>query len=99
MKKSPTQILRECGITKRPIDLERIMDYYKIRRVALSASSDIFGAIVRREGVVTIAVNPEQHPNRQRFTIAHEIGHYFCHYSDTMEHVDGDFRVNWRNTV
>ena len=42
-----------------------------------------------------IAVNPAQHSNRQRFTIAHELGHYFLH-KDLGEHVDQNFRVAWR---
>ncbi|HET9285271.1 MAG TPA: ImmA/IrrE family metallo-endopeptidase [Candidatus Angelobacter sp.] len=99
MKKNPDQVLKECGITTRPIPLERILERYNIRPIALPASGDIFGAIMRQNGIVTIAVNPDQHLNRQRFTIAHELGHFFRHYSDTMEHVDGDFRVNWRNTA
>jgi len=98
-KKSPEDVLSECGINTRPIPLERILQHYKIQRVELPAGGDIFGAIVRQRGQVVIAVNPSQHPNRQRFTIAHELGHYFCHYSETMEHVDGDFRVNWRNSA
>ena len=36
--------------------------------------------------------------NRQRFTIAHELGHFFFH-SGMEEHVDKDFRVNWRRTA
>ena len=50
-----------------------------------------------RGGVAVIAINPSQHPNRQRFTLAHELGHYFCHYEESMERVDGDFRVHWRD--
>lgn len=96
-KKSPEHVLKECDITTRPIPLEKILKHYDIQQVELPASEDIFGAIVRKNGRVIIAVNPGQHPNRQRFTIAHELGHYFCHYQDTMGHVDGDFRVNWRN--
>jgi Zn-dependent peptidase ImmA (M78 family) len=55
---------------------------------------------VRQQGRVLIAVNPNQHPNRQRFTMAHELGHFFVHQyygSEDVEHVDGDFRLHWRN--
>jgi len=44
---------------------------------------------------VVIAINPSHHANRQRFTIAHELGHFFFH-SGIAEHVDRDFRINWR---
>jgi Zn-dependent peptidase ImmA (M78 family) len=99
MKMSPEKVLAKCGINIRPIPLDRILSCFNIRKVTLPGSADIFGAIVIRDGTVTIAVNPDQHPNRQRFTIAHELGHYFCHSSDSFEHVDGDFRVAWRNTA
>jgi Zn-dependent peptidase ImmA (M78 family) len=99
MKTIPEKVLKDCGITTRPIPLDKILQHFQIRKVDMPGSADIFGAIVRRGGSVTIAVNPDQHPNRQRFTIAHELGHFFCHPSETMEHVDGDFRVAWRNTA
>ena len=44
-----------------------------------------------------IAVNPAHHINRQRFTIAHELGHYFFH-EGLEEHVDQNFRIAWRNS-
>jgi len=102
MSMAPDDVLKECGITERPIPLERIIEHYGISQVTLPASDDIFGAIVREDGNVMIAVNPDQHPNRQRFTIAHELAHFFLHYRDgtgRVEHVDTDFRVSWRNSV
>jgi Zn-dependent peptidase ImmA (M78 family) len=102
LPKSPERVLKECGINSRPIPLERILEFYRIELVQLRAGADIFGAILRQSDRVVIAVNPDQHLNRQRFTVAHELGHFFCHYSDRdkhVEHVDGDFRVSWRNAV
>src|SRR6266700_4154587 len=99
--KTPEQVLRECGIDSRPVALDRIIKHYEIRQVELPANDDIFGAIVREKRIAIIAVNPNQHLNRQRFTIAHELGHYFQHLRDTepIEHVDGDFRAHWRNSA
>jgi Zn-dependent peptidase ImmA (M78 family) len=100
--KTPEQVLEECRIVSRPIPLDQIAQHYGITQVQLSASGDIFGAIVRDKGNVVIAVNPDQHPNRQRFTTAHELAHFFLHYADGvdhLEHVDTDFRVSWRNNV
>src|SRR5580658_7909931 len=93
------QVLKECGIKERPVPLEEIIKKYGILRVDLPANDDIFGAIVRQQGHIIIAVNPNQHPNRQRFTIAHELGHFFNHdyVKEGQDHVDGDFRLHWRN--
>lgn len=38
-------------------------------------------------GQAVIGVNGSQHPNRQRFTIAHELGHLLLHAGDDV-HVD-----------
>lgn len=96
MTKRPEDILRECKIKKPPVPVEEIADFYGIEICQLRGSNDIFGAILRTNRRALIAINPAQHPNRQRFTIAHELGHYFCHPNEA-EHVDRDFRVSWRN--
>jgi Zn-dependent peptidase ImmA (M78 family) len=93
------QVLETCGVRSRPVPLEKILQYFRISQVDLPANNDIFGAIVGQHGHAIIAVNPNQHPNRQRFTIAHELGHYFRHLcvGGETEFVDGDFRLHWRN--
>lgn len=99
MKLTAEQVLEECGVDSRPVALERIVQHYGLLQVELPANDDVFGAIVLQEGRVIIAVNPNQHPNRQRFTVAHELGHYFRHIREgtKTEFVDGDFRLHWRN--
>ena len=59
---------------------------------------DISGMVFRHEERVVIGVNSLHHPNRQRFTIAHEIGHFLLHKGKEV-HVDRTFRVNLRNDV
>src|SRR5207247_2355913 len=70
------------------------------------------GALVRKEGVddnvsgflyrnpetklAIIGANRLQHPNRQRFTIAHELGHLLLHSGDDV-HVDKTFLVKKRD--
>jgi len=41
-------------------------------------------------------VNSRHHPNRRRFTIAHELGHFRLHRGVAI-HIDEDFRVNLRD--
>jgi Zn-dependent peptidase ImmA (M78 family) len=55
--------------------------------------------MVYRDGDrIVVGVNSLHHPNRQRFTIAHEIGHLLLHRGKEV-HIDRTFRVNLRDDV
>ena len=53
------------------------------------ASDNISGVFLRKNKDLFLGVNKTHHPLRQRFTIAHEIGHYILHASDEL-HYDTD---------
>lgn len=60
---------------------------------------DISGVLVRDAGgTAIIGVQSAHHPARQRFTIAHELGHLLLHQGDPV-HVDKQFRLNFRSAV
>ncbi len=54
---------------------------------------DVSGFLLRKGGKPIIGVNATQHLNRQRFTIAHELGHFFLHEFDGI-HLDKTFHRN-----
>ncbi len=91
------ELLREFNIRKPPVPVRQIAKKYGLLLAALPADDDISGAIIRKNGPVMIAINTSQHPNRQKFTVAHELAHHFLH-QDLEEHVDQDFWVAWRNS-
>ena len=43
---------------------------------------NISGFIKRENDKIVICVNSDHHEHRKRFTIAHELGHYFLHNED-----------------
>jgi Zn-dependent peptidase ImmA (M78 family) len=60
-----------------------------VRRAPLSP--DVSGALVKRLGAdPEILLNANDHPNRQRFTCAHELGHFVSRENDpnAYEYVD-----------
>jgi Zn-dependent peptidase ImmA (M78 family) len=57
---------------------------------------DVSGMIVRQDDDVTIAVNSKQNPRRQRFTMAHELGHFLLHEGRPVR-FDRDFKINLRS--
>ncbi len=64
----------------------------------------ISGALYRGPERTIIAANQEHHEHRQRFTIAHELGHFFLHpdcpaYYDRENQVEMHFRAKIAGTV
>jgi|HubBroStandDraft_4_1064222.scaffolds.fasta_scaffold171682_2 Zn-dependent peptidase ImmA (M78 family) len=88
-------LLEQFGVKRPPVPVEQITKQLGLILCALPGDDDISGAIIRKDGRTVIAVNPAHHSNRQRFTIAHELGHYSMH-EQLLEHVDQNFRVAWR---
>ena len=91
------ELLQQFDVRRPPVPVDKFARKLKLLLYPLRADDEISGAIIRKAGRrVIIAVNPAHHINRQRFTIAHELGHYFFH-EGLGEHVDENFRVAWRN--
>ena len=90
-------VLDQFEVVSPPVPIEKIVKGHGIIVCALPGAEEVSGAIIRRDGRAVIAINPTHHPNRQRFTLAHEFAHFILHSGDIDEHVDQDFKVNWRN--
>ncbi len=90
-------LLDENGIMKAPVPVERLA---RIRgcRVVKYDIKDISGVLFRSEGDVVIGVNSKQSPQRQRFTIAHELGHFLLHEGQEV-HYDKGYRVSLRSEL
>ncbi|MCP3850626.1 MAG: ImmA/IrrE family metallo-endopeptidase [Gammaproteobacteria bacterium] len=69
-----------------PVDVSRIAYDLGIAVVTLMDLEDHTGFIKCKNDKYIIGVNANMHPNRQRFTIAHELAHYFLH----KELINGD---------
>lgn len=89
-------LLEKFRVRRAPVPVEKIAKGLGIEVKALPGDDEISGAIIRTKERVIIAVNPAHHSNRQRFTIAHELGHFYLH-EGLERHVDQNFRIAWRN--
>lgn len=74
-----TDLLRDLDLLTVPINVEEVAQKLGAEVVYGDLEDDISGFLLREKGVMTIAVNKLHHPNRQRFTIAHECGHLHLH--------------------
>src|SRR5690349_12057855 len=92
------RILVANNVTRAPVPVDDLAKALDIDVRYSAGAEDVSGALIRDEDAVVIAVNSAQHENRQRFTIAHEIGHFLLH-KGTQVHFDEDFRINYRDAT
>jgi len=78
---------------KVPVPVERIAKKLGVLIRFEPMDKDISGMIFVKEGRSIIGVNSLHSPNRQRFTIAHELGHYTMHREKIEQeiHLDTNF--------
>lgn len=91
------KLLDACGVSRAPVPVKKVASHLDIDVRFAPTKPDVSGALIVNGKEAYIAVNSTHHENRQRFTIAHEIGHYCLHKDGDHVHFDGDFRVYARN--
>jgi len=100
-KSKAEELLEQCGIRTPPVPVERIAKFLGAQVRYSPLDEELSGMIFVKDGVPIIGVNSLHHPNRQRFTIAHEIAHLVLHRPliTASVHVDKDFPILMRGTV
>lgn len=98
-RKIAQDILKEFKIHKAPVDIEKIAEKLSNKRlggVKLTIQretfpndlADVSAVLLKEKGQAVIAVNADHSALRQRFSIAHEIGHLFLHSNNELLNVD-----------
>jgi Zn-dependent peptidase ImmA (M78 family) len=89
------KILRELDIIRPPVPIEKIAKHLGAQIRFSPLDDEISGMVYIKDGAPIIGVNSLHHPNRQRFTIAHECGHLRLHRDLISKevHVDKKFEV------
>jgi Zn-dependent peptidase ImmA (M78 family) len=91
------EIIQELGVSDPPVPVEDVARRLGAELTYEAFDGDVSGMLYREgEGQMPIiGVNSRQAPTRQRFTVAHEIGHLVLHRGQPV-FVDSFVRVNWR---
>ena len=83
------RILKKYKLNSLPIDVEKLCDslgieiqYVDFSEIEGRIGKEISGALQKHGKTYTILVNEDESDVRARFTIAHELGHYFLHVKD-----------------
>lgn len=97
-----SSILRDHDTISLPIDIYEIAKRRGIEVLAYPLGDDVSGLLSIENGKGTIGYKDSETPVRQRFTIAHELGHYELHRDKADLFVDKQFiyrSVNSGDTV
>ncbi len=78
------------------LDLNRVLKHFNIDKEKVELDDDISGLFLSKDGQPYIRVNKNHDHKRQRFTIAHELGHFILH-KDVSLFVDKSTRVFYRD--
>jgi Zn-dependent peptidase ImmA (M78 family) len=89
------EVLDANGFYNVIVDPVKLANSYNIEvKNAKFVSDDISGMLKKENGKTTIYVNSFEPINRKRFTVAHELGHYFLNHlsdNDKIIHRRTDF--------
>ena len=74
-------LVEKLGLKAPPVPVEKLAKALGVRVEYNPFDDELSGMAFLRDGKPVIGVNANHHPNRQRFTIAHELGHILLHRS------------------
>jgi Zn-dependent peptidase ImmA (M78 family) len=90
IRREARKVLDQLKIRTAPIPVDKIASALGAKIKYAPYEGEIAGMLVRGKDETVIGVNSLHHPNRQRFTIAHELGHLLLHKDEV--HIDRAFR-------
>ena len=101
LREEATKLLKANRVKGAPVPVIDIATSMGARIRYSPFEGELAGMLVRDHDQVVIGVNSLYHPNRQRFTVAHECAHLALHEGEV--HIDRSFsfnvRVNRRDAV
>lgn len=84
------KLLKDSGCTGTPVMLKDVISYLKnksgLECSPLELSETVSGFLIEDEDVSAIAYNSSHHVHRQRFSVAHEIGHFMLSHNIQRKH-------------
>jgi Zn-dependent peptidase ImmA (M78 family) len=87
VEKRAKLLLEQHGLKRNPIDVKKLAEALGYRVVfRYFDEEDLSGTVMQdTNGLVTLGINTLHSPARQRFSVAHEIGHAQLHMSSQRE--------------
>ena len=91
LENSAVDLLNSVDALEVPVPIEMVAHRLGLGVEQASLGDDVSGVLVVVEGKGLIGVNSEHPTVRQRFTVAHEIGHFRLHGDETDLFIDKSY--------
>lgn len=99
VKSLARELLRRYEVSSPPVPVEKIARAEGLAVALKKLEGDISGFLLRQnEGSPLIGVNSHHPRVRQRFTVAHELGHYLLGDEGAL-HIDRKFELRLRDNL
>ena len=72
-------LLKDLNLLKLPINVIKVANLLGVKVKMNDFGEDVSGFLVTKNNQNLIGINPSESKLRQRFTIAHELGHFMIH--------------------
>lgn len=93
------ELLKRYNCYKAGFNVYNFANKLKITVLNKDMSDDVSGLFVRKGNESIISVNKNETKQRKRFTVAHELGHFFLHSDEKPVFVDKSPKVLYRNSA
>ncbi len=97
IEKLASSILTELNIKSAPVDIKAVAKKKGATIKPYDLGEKISGMLFIKDSEGIISYNPTESMVRQRFTVAHELGHFLLHRKTQDIFVDKQFQVHFRN--
>lgn len=76
IEEAASRVLRKCKVSAAPVNILKVAQLLGARVAFEPFDEELSGMLVRKDDQIIIGVNSRHPKTRQRFTIAHELGHW-----------------------
>lgn len=101
-RRNAEALVERLNIISAPVDVNVVARSLGLKIVYNDLGEEISGLLVTHDGNSSICIREGEPIVRQRFTIAHEIGHFVMRHQfeqDGQVHVDEEYKVTARSTA
>ena len=91
------RVLEETDCFSAPVNVFECAAKLRVHLAEVSIEDEVSGLLVVKGETTHIRFNSGHHENRQRFTIAHELGHFILHSKSSPLFIDKEVKIMFRD--